>query len=231
MNDLVHAPMAGLLKGQDNAIFNQVDDVIQRALTTGDPLIALEFASKLQRDGLLKGLGIAKLMFKLKQNWQLFEVAGIGDSFESMVESQNGYAPATVEKYIRMWESIFENPEMPDDIKNQLSGRPIGDLLLLTAASREGSLSSRDWDEVTVASDTSKVKEIIRRARGEVTSSKSALTIMIQMRPDGIQPRGTITVSSDGERCVLGALLLDLPEDSAQKAIARIIQRSNIMEI
>jgi hypothetical protein len=231
MNDLVHAPMAGLLKGQDNAIFNQVDDVIQRALTTGDPLIALEFASKLQRDGLLKGLGIAKLMFKLKQNWQLFEVAGIGDSFESMVESQNGYAPATVEKYIRMWESIFENPELPDDIKNQLSGRPIGDLLLLTAASREGSLSSRDWDEVTVASDTSKVKEIIRRARGEVTSSKSALTIMIQMRPDGIQPRGTITVSSNGERCVLGALLLDLPEDSAQKAIARIIQRANIMEI
>lgn len=231
MNELVHAPMAGLLKGQDNAIFNQVDDVIQRALTTGDPLIALEYAQRLQREGLLKGLGIAKLMYKLKQNWALFEVAGIGDSFESMVETQNGYAPATLEKYIRMWESIFENPELPEDIKNQLSGRPIGDLLLLTAASREGSLSERDWKEVTIAPDTNKVKEIIRRARGDVTSSKSALTIMIQMRPDGVLPRGTITVSSNGERSVIGALHLDLDEESAQKAIARIIQRTGLLEI
>jgi hypothetical protein len=231
MNELVEVPMAGLLKGQDNAIFNEVDDIIQRSLTVGDPLIALEYVRRLQRDGLLKGLGIAKLMYKLKGSWQLFEVAGVGDTFDNMVETQNGYAPATVEKYIRMWESIFENPHLTDDIKNQLSGRPIGDLLLLTAASREGSLSPRDWEEVTVAGDTNKVKEIIKRARGDMTSSKSAITVRMIIRQDSTHPIGTLIVSSNGESEVIGSLNIALTSELGRKGINRIVTRAGVMEV
>lgn len=231
MNDmLVEAPMAGFLSSSDTTLFNKVDEVLERSITVGDPLIAFEFAQSLQRDGLLKGLAIAKLMYKVKQSWALFEVAGVGDTFENLVQSMNGYSPATVDKYIRMWESIFENPDLPEDIKNSLSGRPIRDLMLLTAASREGSLTDEDWGKVSVAGDTSEVRDIVRKARGEVTSSKNAVTIILQIRDNGTYPRGALTASKDGLRIMIGTLDVDNEDEIAKKAITRLVNAARILE-
>lgn len=229
-NDLIEVPLAGFLKDSDKGIFQTVDDVVSRSLATGDPLIALEFARSMQREGLLRGLAIAKLMYKIKQNWNLFEVAGVGDTFESIVQTQNGYAPETVEKYIRMWEGIFENPHIDEELKHQLSGRPIGDLLLLTAAAREGSLSESDWEKVSVAPDSHSVRAIVRKARGEVTSSKTAVIPQIQMRPDGTFPRGALYVYENGTPVLFGSIDVDTTSEAAKKAIARIINGAHIKE-
>jgi len=228
-NELANAPMAGLLRDAERSIFGTVDEVLGRALTVGDPLIALEYVQSLQKDSLVKGLAIAKMMYKIKQNWQLFEIAGVQDTFENVVETQNGYAPATVEKYIRMWESIFENDSIPEDIKNQLSGRPIRDLLLLTAAAREGSLNDDDWERVSVAADSQGVREIVRKARGEATSSRSAITIFLQVR-DGAYPMGSLYIARDGVRTMIGSLDVESEDDDVKKAIARICNSAHVLE-
>jgi hypothetical protein len=229
-DEIVEAPLGGLFTPENSGIFDEVDSIIERSLAVGDPLIALEYAQNLQKGNLVRGLAIAKLMYKMKQNWNLFEVAGVGDTFENLVQSMNGYAPATVEKYVRMWESIFANDSLSDELKNQLSGRPIRDLLLLTAAAREGSLSDEDWDKVKIAGDTSRVREIIRGARGEQTSSKNSLTLLVQVR-EGVVPRGTVSVSLNGNRRTVCSLDLDSTDEVIRNANARIIQRSGMIEV
>lgn len=229
-NELVEVPLAGFLKDADKQMFETVDTVVARSLATGDPLIALEFARSMQREGLLRGLAIAKLMYKIKQSWNLFEVAGVGDTFESIVQTQNGYSPETVEKYIRMWEGIFENPDIDDELKHQLSGRPISDLLLLTAAAREGSLSSEEWSRVAVAPDSHTVRDIVRKARGDTTSSKTAVIPRIQMRADGTFPRGALYVYENGNPVLFGSIDVDTDSEAAKKAIARIINGAHIKE-
>lgn len=230
-NDLMTAPLAGFLKDSDKGLFQEVDLIIGRSLATGDPLIAFEFARSMQRDGLLRGLAIAKLLYKMKQNWNLFEIAGVGDTFESIVQTQNGYAPETAEKYIRMWESVFENDDISDDLKHQLSGRPIGDLLLLTAAAREGSLSASEWDKVAIAPDSHTVRDIVRKARGGVTSSNTAVIPHIQMRVEGTFPKGTLFVYENGVPILFGSLDVDTTSEFAKKAIARILNSAHVKEI
>ena len=226
---MLEVPMAGLLKSADGQVFSEVDDIIARSLSIGDPMIALEYTRRLQREGLLKGLAVAKMMYKLQQHWALFEKAGVGDTFDNMVETYNGYAPATVAKYIRMWESIFENPHLDEELKNKLSGRPIKDLLLLSAAAQEGSLSGEDWDRVTIAPNTQGVREVVRRARGEVTSSGNAISFSVSSRQDGRYPPGTIVAYRNGESCVLASFV----EDDSQlykEAKAKLINRAGMME-
>jgi len=225
----MYAPVAGLLSGANVDIFNEVDTILERSLAVGDPLIALEYAHGLQKESLVKGLAISKLMYKLKQNWSFFEVAGVGDTFENIVEA-NGYKPSTLEKYIRMWESIFENPVLSEDLKNKLSGRPIRDLLLLTAAAREGSLSDADWEHVTVAGDGYKVREIVRKARGQVTSSASALIPKVQWRNEGALPVGALYFYSKDELKVFGKLELNSEDEDVKKMVERTINRLGIKE-
>jgi len=230
VNELTMAPLGGLLNDENSSIFRDVDDVFARSLAIGDPLIALDYIRDLQKSSLLKGLAIAKLLYRIKQSWNLYEVAGVGDSFENLVAANNGYAPATQEKYIRMWESIFENGGVDEDTKNKLSGRPIGDLLLMTAAIREGSLSDDDLERLTVAEDTNKVRDIIRKARGDVTSSRSALLPNLMIRPDGVLPVGTLYFYSDGELKTFGSLDVGSDDEDVNKMIARLVNRLSVRE-
>ncbi len=232
MTEMLDTPMAGLLRSAEGQLFDEVDTIIERSVTAGDPIIALEYARGWQREGLLKGLAVAKMMYKLRQNWALFESAGVGDTFDNMVETYNGYAPATVAKYIRMWESIFENPQLDMELKHKLSGRPIKDLLLLSAAAQEGSLDEAAWRKVTVADGNSAVREIVRTARGEVTSSKNATTIMIQMRDGGRYPRGTIFVSKSGLAPeIIGSLDVDAISELAKAGVSTVINRTRMLEV
>jgi len=229
-DELMNAPMAGLLQTANAQIFEDVDDILQRSLAIGDPLIAIEYAQGLQKESLIKGLAIAKLMYKLKSSWNLFEVAGIEETFESMVECYNGYKPATLEKYIRMWGNIFENPDLSPDLKNQLSGRPVGDLLLLSAAARDGSLTSEDWEKVTIAPDSGGVRDIVRKARGDVTSSKNALIPKLQTR-EGQSPRGTLFFYYGEQKYEFGMLDIDNKDEAVLNMIGRFINRLGIGEV
>ena len=224
--DLVEAPITGALKLAGNELFDKVDAVLARSISVGDPLIALEYGRELQSQGILRGLAVAKLIYKVNQNWQLYRSAGTDDDFENVVYSVNGYSPATIKKYLNVWESIFETDALSQELKDKLAGRPIGQLLLLSAAASEGSLTEDDWDKVTIASNKHEVRDIVRKARGEKTSSSSAISIRI-MSNDGKYPKGTLIAYQNGKSAVIGILSGDGTE-LANQAMSRIINAVGI---
>lgn len=228
MNELITAfdqPVG--LSSDDMNIFEDVDVIVSRAVTIGDPLIALDYGKELVKDMQVKGVALAKLLYRLKQNWNLFEVAGFEGTLTEVAELHLGRSEETVKKYIRMWESVFENNSIPQDVKNKLMGRPIGDLILLTAVAREG-----NGDELALladASDRNSLRNLIRRVRGEQTSTKTAIHINLAMR-SGQHPIGTLYAFQDGIKYMIGYLNVESDEDVVSRAIARIVGSARITE-
>jgi hypothetical protein len=219
------------IQANDMTYFNTVDDVVGRSIAAGDPLIALEYIQGLQRDWLIKGLATAKLLYRMKQAWDLFRAAGIDDDFENVVEATTGYKPATVNKYINMWDSIFENDDLTEEIKTQLAGKPIETLLLLTAAAREGSLDQSDWDHIAQSSDIKDVRSRIREKRGEQTSSRMAKLPSLFYRDTGGRVRGTLIITVDGDQKVVGFLNMDTGDDDVDQYIQKMINSLHIFEV
>lgn len=215
----------------DVTYFNTVDDIVGRSVAAGDPMIAFEYIQGLQREWFVKGLAVAKLLYRMKQSWALFRSAGIDDEFESVVETTIGYSPATVNKYINMWDSIFENPDLSEDLKRDLAGKPIEALLLLTAAAREGSLNDEDWNYVAQTTDIKDIRSIVRERRGDQTSSKNAKLPSLFRREQGGLAQGTLTITVNGERKVVGTLLVDSPDDDVVQYINKMINALHIFEV
>lgn len=207
----------------------EVDDVIVQSVTAGDPLIACNYGNRLRDQAAVRGLALAKLLYEMKQNWSFYVAAGTDDDFENVIEANMGIVPQTTRKYSEMWQSIFASDYVSPEIKQKLQTKPIQELLLLTSAVAEGSLSDDELETIAV-SDKSKTREIVRKARGQQTSSKAALYGAIQMT-DGKYPRGTLLATKDGVTEIVGYLNLDLPEEShGHQLIARIRNSSGLME-
>jgi hypothetical protein len=196
-----------------------------------DPIIAFEFGKKLIGDSQVRGLALAKLLYRLKESWPLFEAAGTGDSLENMAYTEIGRSPQTVTKYIRLWESVFANEEIPLDVRNQLMGRPVKDLLLITALAREGS-DEDTFRRIANAADHNEVRDIVKGERGGRTSSGTAVRVFIEMREGANNPPGTLYVQrGDGQKVLFGYVSVLSPDEKVQKAIARITQCAAIQEV
>lgn len=219
------------IESTDMQYFDTVDDIVGRSIAAGDPLIALEYVQKLQREGMLKGLAIAKMFFRLRQSWDLFRTSGTDDEFENVVESTTGYSRATINKYLDLWENIFENDALSDDLKTKLAGKPMEILLRLSSAAKEGSLSGDDWNKVAESSNIQEVRAQVRERRGDRTSSKLAKIPSIFWRETGTHSRGELIITVDGEQKTVGHLELDSPDDDVQKYIAKIINILHVFEV
>jgi hypothetical protein len=209
-------------------LFAQVDDIVVRSISAGDPLIAMDYGLSLKRSAQLKGLALAKLLHGLQSNWQMFRAAGIGEEFEDFVYAYLSIPPETSRKYAAMWQGIFMNPNVSEDIKLQLQTKPMEHLLLLKAAVEEGSISDDDLRTVTIL-DKQGIRDMVNKARGMQTSGKNAVRIAIQMR-DGDYPAGTILALSNGDREIIGVLELNPPYEFAQKAVARILNSCGFIQ-
>jgi hypothetical protein len=221
-------PLAPMPK--DLGMFDEVDQIIGKSVAAGDPLIALDYGKDLIGSAMMRGLALAKLFYKLRENWGLFEAAGVDDTLKNMAYIHTGRSPETVEKYIRMWEAVFENEDIPDDIKKRLMGRQIGDLLLITALAREGA-DRKTFEQIANAADSNEIRAIIKTERGERTSAKNAVYITLERRENGQTPAGTLIAVNGSKRIPFGSLDLDIDEKVVQQAITRLIQAAGIKEI
>ncbi len=206
-------------------IFNQVDNVIALSISTGDPLLACEFGAKLEKVARIAGVALAKLFFKLKDSWDVISSGGVEEDFYSFVEAHMGYRPRTIRKYIDMWESIFEYSDLPDDIKEGLSGKNMRELLNLSSAVRDGSLTEEDL-QAAIITDEQGIREIVRRARGLEPPTDTAIHIMLEVRGNEYVPEGALEAVQNGEREVIGKLNLRAKTDFGRKAVERIINSS-----
>lgn len=208
----------------------EVDEVLMRAITSGDPLIAANYGLSLKRTVALKGVALAKLLYGLRENWETFQSAQIEDSFEDFVQAHMGIDPQTTRKYSDMWEHIFASPYIEESLKLLLQGKPIKELLLLTAAAEEGSLTEEEWQTVVVA-DHSTIRSMIKQARGRQAAHANAVYIAIYMQ-DGKYPKGTIVASNEEGEEDIGFLYLDKAEGATyvSRAINRIMRSPGMLE-
>jgi hypothetical protein len=202
-------------------VFVEVDQYIVRSVASGDPLIAINYGLSLKRSAQLKGIALAKLLHGLQINWGMFRAAGIGEEFEDFVYTYLEIQPETSRKYASMWAGIFMNDAVSPEIKEQLQTKPIEHLLLLTAAVEEGSITNEDLREAAIR-DKEGIREMVSKARGNQTSSKTAIRRYIQMR-DGDYPAGTIIAAQNGDREILGVLNLEPETEFGQKALAGLL--------
>lgn len=216
---------------EEMKVFDEVDDIIGKAVLIGDPLMAFEYGSMLRRQQAVRGLALAKLLYRMRESWDLFKAAGTSDDLPTMAQIHLGVAPETTKKYVNMWESVFANNEIGDDIKKILMGRPIGDLLLLTAAAREGSLDDSRLLEAALAPDRSSLRDIIRDGRGEQTSSGSAIRILLYMVNTKAGNIGSLIALRGKERVQIGVLFVESDDDLTKKAIESLLNARHIQEV
>jgi hypothetical protein len=217
------------IQQDDMGIFDEVDEVIGKSMVIGDPKLAFDYGrNNLIRVGLLRGLALAKLLYRLQEHWDLYVTAGTADDLMTMAYTEMGVKAGTSSKYIRMWESIFENPDIEEGTKNMLRGKPIGELLLITAAAREGSLDNDDLQTLATF-DRNQIREMVKEKRGHATSSKTAITICLQMK-DGKYPAGTIYAKQDDKYEIIAYKVPELSE-LGEKAFARLMNSCGAVEI
>lgn len=202
--------------------FDQVDDVIDASIIMGSPEKAFEFGIQIKRTAAVTSYMLAKLLWKLKYNWEAF---GIEGEFEDVVYERIGTPKETTVKYVRMWENIFANPDIPESTKHILMGRPIRDTLLLTAAAKDG-MTPVELKEAALAPDRDTIRDMIKRARGEQTSSSTALHMFVVTRDDHSEfPRGTVYVKrgGDGDMKPIAILTGDENDEDIAQGHARLL--------
>lgn len=209
-------------------VFDSVDKIIEQSVTSGDPVPAMSFAVELIRSGQIRGLALAKLFYGIKSRWELFQSAGIDDNFEDFTCASTGYSQQTITKYTRMWGNIFENGDIEENIKTKLMGRDIKQLLLLSSVAGEGDV---DLANLVDTDDEPALREKIREARGERTSSSSAVRIFIQVRESDHFPVGCLFIRKGSETTVIGSLDIGSGNADSEKAINRILNAAGVIEV
>lgn len=219
------------LHENDLKVLDTVNEVVGKAVMSGNPLVATEFVNELRKDVQVKGLALAKLLWAVQENWHVFERAGIADDFVTFMNVQTGVSRQTIVKYARMWKNIFANPDIEQKFKDELMGKDIKSLLLLTALASEG-IEQETMEKIVQATDTEAVREVVREERGEATSSKTALRIYYQMRDGDQFPPGTLFIrSGNGKPTIIGTLAHGSGDEDVEKAINRILNATHITEV
>jgi len=211
-------------------LFKDVDDIIGKSVTIGDPLIALDYGASLGRNATVSGLALAKLMFKLQQSWALFTAAGFEDDLPTMISVHMGISGQTFKKYINVWESIFENEKIDEETKMVLQGRSIGDLILLAPAVREGDLEGEELRNAALTLNHQELREKVYEKRGEQTSSATAIKGCLQMQDTPNMAAGTLYAKKGNKRDILFIINPNHGE-LAEALLDRIVRAAGIIEV
>jgi len=213
---------AATLTTAERDSIDKIDNIVEKSLVKGDPGVALRYCYGLRRSGMVSGLATAKLLWSVKDHWDEFATS---DTFEDAVLKETGYAPSTTRKYVEMWEALFENPAIAENIKLALACKPIGSLLLLKAGAKEGQFDDQDWKEIAGAHDQQAVRAVVDRRRGGQTSAANRLVILWERDGRLRAKRGDA-----GHYVDVGFLPKDPESDVARDAIERIVRSAGVVE-
>ena len=145
----------------------EVDERIEQSLLNGSPQIALDYGYNLIQTGQMRGIQLARLLYTLEGIWDSFET---DDTIEDAVFKGMGVSARKFDDYTRLYRYVLkDHPE--------LSGKPIGGLMAIITAARDGDFGKEDWAELDKAHDKAAMVEIRRRARGIYTRGHSRVTI------------------------------------------------------
>ena len=160
-------------KKQELAVFNQVDDVVNKCVLSGNPMPALQMAYALRRSGQVAGVALGKLLYEMRERWESF---ASDDDFVNLCESHVGLSQWTYDNYVDMWMWVAKD-------RPELWGKPVHGLIKCIAAAKEEQLEEEDWEEIGQADNVAAINEVIKRVRGYKT--RSAKLVNLWIRRDG----------------------------------------------
>jgi hypothetical protein len=219
------------LNANDLKILDTVSETMERAVVSGNPLVATELANELIRSGQVRGLALAKLFWEVAMNWEKFQAAGIDDDWVTFLNVHTGRSRQTITKYSAMWNNIFANKELNDEFKRKLMSKDIKSLLLLTAYAGEG-FKEDVMEKIVHAPDSEAVREIVREERGSATSSNTALKIYCQIRDGDKIPAGSLFLrDAKGIPVIIGTVYVGSGDADIERAVNRILNSAHVTEI
>ena len=203
--------------------FNLADRTVEVAIAEKSPNRILDLLIHFREDVQIRGLAMAKLLSRMEENWGYFVLeGGIDDDFYDRVQVDLGLSKQTVQKYIRLWRNLFENTNIEQRIKDKLTNKPVRTLLLLSAAAKDGDI--KDWDAVASSVDYQEIRTMVRKQRGERTSSKTSIAIVLDRDGTLKCRKGNMPFKP------FGFLNTDLDDPIIREAIEKLIERAGIVE-
>ena len=182
-NDITHKYDTSLpLSEATLAVLDKVDEVVNQAIDEQDPMVIVNYGVGLRMASQVSGLGLAKLLYEGRKAWNQFRS---DDDFATVATTQIGIADQTYNKYIWVWEHVVNADYLLEhqEVRDQIMGKPIGGLILLTAAAREGQLDPEDWKEIATAPNVGAIRDVVARVRGHIGPAKN--TLRLKLLKDG----------------------------------------------
>jgi hypothetical protein len=200
-------------------MLEKIDEIVQESIERGDVYIALDFGKNLIQVAQLSGMGLAKLFYLLRENWDKFE---IGDNFNDVAYSYVGRTKATVDRYIRVWE-MYENKVIPAEFENEIKQKNIKDQIAVAILPAQGyDITEDDWQELVDAPDYTSVAKKVREIKGN-EPKKSALLIFMS-------ETGELSAQQEGVTQFVGYLDINDAGDIAEKAIQRLLKSAGVLQ-
>ena len=153
---------------------NEVDEVIEKSLLVGLPDTAIEYGLNLIAGGHLSGLKLCKLLYELTEMWPRFNT---DDDVKDAVFKGMGVPTETYRKYENIWRSIFANDKIPKQYRDAMRNKPMGGLIAISVAAREGEFNDEDWKDLAEVHDKAGMLAVRDRRRGIGVSENRRLSI------------------------------------------------------
>jgi len=212
--------MDGRMTDRELEYMERWRQTILQAIEEKDLASIVNLNDALRSAAKLVGIQLAEFLYLLKSGWPSLDS---DETFEEFAEYKLGYSVQTVTKYTGTWEVIFEQDRISEERKQLLIGYPIGALYLLKAAIQDGDLTEEHWAQIEQATTKQEVRNVVRQARGEQTSSSAALRIRMDSRGIVSSKRG------DGEWYVVGKLETETGIREINDAIDRIVRSAGVL--
>jgi len=145
---------------------DEVDRAVEKSLLEGSPDSAIDFGYSLVRTGQMRGVQLARLLHSLDEVWTTFDT---DDTLADSVLKGMGISERKLREYVDLYRYVLRDHPA-------LSGKPIGGLLSIVVAAREGEFSDEDWKDLEKAHDKSAMLDIRTRARGLRTKGHARLS-------------------------------------------------------
>jgi hypothetical protein len=200
-------------------MLEKIDEIVQESIERGDVYIALDFGVNLIEVAQLSTLGLAKLFYLIKKNWNEFE---LGDNFSDTITAHMGRHKDTVDRHIRVWE-MYESDLVPESIVDDIRQKNIKDQIPIANMLSQGyEVDEDEWQKIVDAPDNSSVLKEIRDIKG-VEPRKSALLIFMS-------ETGELSAQQEGMTQFVGYLDINDAGDIAEKAIQRLLKSAGVLQ-
>lgn len=146
----------------------KVDKVVDQAITSGSPQVAIQFGVSLRNFQHVAGLALAKLLYEMRERWDSF---GSDDDWSTICQYEMGIGGQAYKKYIACWEFVILHKYLQkkgnEELQERIMSKPIKALLLLNAAAREGEIAPKDWERIGKAATVEEIRDIRNEIRWE----------------------------------------------------------------